>query len=41
MQLAWQACLVKTEEKLELLSDVSMLLMVEKGIRSGMSHAIN
>ena len=31
--LAWQACLKKTEVKLELLTDVDMLLMVEKGIR--------
>ena len=28
--LAWQACLKKTEVKLELLTDVDMLLMVEK-----------
>ena len=38
--LAWQACLKKTEMKLELLTDVDMLLMVEKGIRSGICHAI-
>ena len=31
--LAWQACLKKTEVKLGLLTDVDMLLMVEKGIR--------
>ena len=31
--LAWQACLKKTEVKLELLTNVDMLLMVEKGIR--------
>ena len=37
--LAWQACLKKTEVKLELLTDVDMLLMVEKGIRGG-CHAI-
>ena len=30
--LAWQACLKKTEVKLEFLTDVDMLLMVEKGI---------
>ena len=28
--LAWQACLKKTKVKLELLSDVDMLLMIEK-----------
>ena len=38
--LAWQACLKKTELKLELLTDVDMLLMVEKGIRGGICHAI-
>ena len=37
--LAWQACLKKTEVKLELLTKVDMLLMVEKGIRGGMCHA--
>ena len=38
--LAWQACLKKTEVKVELLTDVDMLLMVEKGIRGGICHAI-
>ena len=38
--LAWQACLKKTEVKLELLTDVDMLLMVEKGIRGRICHAI-
>ena len=38
--LAWQACLKKTEVKLELLTDVDMLLMVEKGITGGICHAI-
>ena len=28
--LAWKACLIKTEVKLELLTNVDMLLMVEK-----------
>ena len=31
--LAWQACLKKTDVKLELLTNVNMLLMVEKGIK--------
>ena len=31
--LAWQASLKKTKEKLDLLTDIVMLLMVEKGIR--------
>ena len=39
--LAWQASSKKTEVKLELLSDVDMLLMVEKGIRGGICHAIH
>ena len=39
--LAWQACLKKTEVKLELLTDNDMLLMVEEGIRGRMCHAIH
>ena len=39
--LAWQAVLKKTEVKLELLTDIHMLLMVEKGVRAGICHAIN
>ena len=39
--LAWQACLKKTKVKLELLTDIDMLLMVEKGIRCGICHAIH
>ena len=35
--LAWNACLKKTGVRLELLSDVDMLLMIEKGIRGGVS----
>ena len=38
--LAWQACLKKTKVKLELLTNVDMLLIVEKGIRGGICHAI-
>ena len=36
--LAWQACLKETGVKLELLTDIDMLLMVEKGIRWNRSH---
>ena len=39
--LAWQACLKKTNVKLELLTDCDMLLMVEEGIRGGICHAIH
>ena len=39
--LAWQVCLKNTEVKLELLTNVDMLLMVEKGIRGEMCHAIH
>ena len=37
--LAWQACLKKAEVKLELLTDYDMILMIEKGIRSGICQA--
>ena len=39
--LAWQACLKKTNIKLELLTDYNMLLMVEEGIRGGIGHSIH
>ena len=39
--LVWQACLKKTEVKLELLADIDMLLMVERGIRGRICHAIH
>ena len=39
--LTWQACLKKTGVKIELLTDIDMLLMVEKGIRGGMCQAIH
>ena len=38
--LAWQATFKKTKVKLELLTDIDMLLMVEKGIRGGMCQSI-
>ena len=40
-ELAWQACLKKTGVKLELLTDIDSIFMVEKGIRSGMCQAIH
>ena len=39
--LAWQACLKKTEVELELLTNIDMFLMVEKGIQGGICHAIH
>ena len=39
--LAWQACLKKTGIKLELLTNNDILMMVEKGIRGGICHAIH
>ena len=39
--LAWQVCLKKTDVKLELLTDVDILLMVEAGVGGGICHAIH
>ena len=38
--LTWQAALKKTDVKLDLLTDIDMLLMVEKGMREGICHSI-
>ena len=38
--LAWPAALKKTKVKLDLLIDIDMLLLVEKGIRGGIGHSI-
>ena len=40
-ELAWQACLKKTNIELELLTDYNMLLIVKEGIRAGICHAIH
>ena len=40
-ELASLAALKKTKVKLDLLNDIDMLLMVEKGIRGGICHAIH
>ena len=40
-RLKWQATLKKTKVKLDLLTNIYMLLMVEKGIRVGICHAIH
>ena len=37
-ELAWQAALKKTKIKLDILTDIDMLLMVEKGIRGRICH---
>ena len=39
--LAWLASLKKTKVKLDLLTDIDMLLIVEKGIRGEISHTIH
>ena len=39
--LAWQAVLRNAKLKIELLTDVDMLLMIEKEIRRGICHSIN
>ena len=39
--LAWQACLKKTEVKLELLTDYDIILIIEKGIRGGICQAVH
>ena len=37
----WQACLKKTGEEFEILTNTDMLLMATEGIRSGKSQAIH
>ena len=39
--LARKAALKKTKVKLDLLTDIDMLLMITKGIRGGICHAIH
>ena len=37
--LAWQACLKRTGVKIELISDIDMLLMIDEGIKGGIYHS--
>ena len=39
--LAWKTALKKTEVKSELLTDIDILLMVEKETRGGICHTIH
>ena len=39
LALPWQAAFKKTKVKLDFLTDINMLLMVEKGIKEGMYHS--
>ena len=39
-RLPWKPALQKTKIKLDLLTDIDMLLMVDKGIRGEISHSI-
>ena len=39
--LTWQAALKKTEIKLKFLGDIDMLLLVDKGSKGGICHAIH
>ena len=38
--LAWQAAIKKTKPKLDLLTDIDILSMVEKSIRGRICHSI-
>ena len=38
--LAWEAALKKTKAKLDIFTDIDMLLMIEKGFRGGIRHDI-
>ena len=39
--LAWQATLKKADVKLDLLTDIGMLLMLKKGISGGICHSVH
>ena len=39
-RLSWQTPLKKTKVKLDLLTDIDILLMTKKGIRGGICHSV-
>ena len=39
--LAWEVALKKTKVRLDIFTDIDMLLMVEKGFRGRICHAIH
>ena len=39
-RLSWQTPLKKTKVKLDLLTDIDILLMAKKGIRGGICHSV-
>ena len=39
--LAWQAAFKKTKVKLDTLTDIDMLFMIQKGIRGGIYQAVH
>lgn len=39
--LLFEACLKKTNKKIEILTDIDMLLTYEKGVRGGLSQAVH
>ena len=39
--LTRKACLKKTKFKLELLTDIDLLLMIDKGMREGICHSVS
>ena len=39
-ELVWETALKKAKAKLDLLTDIGMLLMIEKGIIGGICHSI-
>ena len=40
-KLAWQTASKKTKVKIDLLTDIDLLLMIEKGFKGGIYHAIH